>query len=100
MSSLSLTGAREMNTIFTLGINTNTRIEEIAEKVPGGLHFFQLSCYAVPNAREFSVNLMQRAEHCGFKAIMFTVDIAAKGERYAIMRSGFNMPKHLRLVYT
>ena len=45
-------------------------------------------------------NMVKRAEKCGFKAIVLTVDTPFCGIRRADVRNKFALPSHLRLLFT
>jgi len=64
-------GAAAANTIFTLSSYASCTIEEVAEGSPDGLKFFQMYIF---NKRDLVVELVQRAERAGYKALVITVD--------------------------
>ena len=41
--------------------------------------------------------MIRRAEACGYKAIVLTVDTPYLGRRYGELRSKFTLPPHIRL---
>ncbi|KAF5296283.1 hypothetical protein FQR65_LT10279 [Abscondita terminalis] len=86
--------AQEKGTIFILSTFSNTSIEEIAKTAPSAIKWLQLY---VCKDREFSKQLIQRAENAGFKAIVITVDAQVPAIRYDNIRNNYSMPSHLKL---
>uniref|UniRef100_A0A8D8TQY1 (S)-2-hydroxy-acid oxidase n=1 Tax=Cacopsylla melanoneura TaxID=428564 RepID=A0A8D8TQY1_9HEMI len=84
----------EVGSIYILSTLSTTSIEELAQKTPNTIKWFQLYIY---RDREITKNLVQRAEKAGFKALVLTVDTNVFGTRYADIRNKFNMPPHLKL---
>lgn len=82
-----------MNTAFTLSTIATSSIEDIVTNVPNGLHFFQLYIY---NQRDITLQLLQRAEKNGYKAVILTVDTPFFGKRLADNRNKFKLPPHLK----
>lgn len=67
-------------------------MEEVAEGAPNTHKWFQLYIY---KDRKLSEDAVRRAEACGFKAIVLTVDAPRFGIRRADVRNKFNLPAHL-----
>ena len=88
----SFIGAFESDTCFTLSTIATSSIEEIATNVPDVLRFFQLYIY---KERDTTLQLLHRAEACGYKAIILTVDTPFFGKRLADNRNRFKLPPHL-----
>ncbi|KAK5826150.1 hypothetical protein PVK06_021061 [Gossypium arboreum] len=65
------------DTIMILSYRSTCTIEEVASSC-NAVRFFQ--CY-VYKRRDISANLLQRAERCGYKAIVLTVDSPRLGRR-------------------
>ncbi len=80
---------------FTLSTIATSSIEEVAEGAADGLRFFQLYIY---KQRTLTKQLIDRAERCGYKALMLTVDTPFFGKRLADNRNKFKLPAHLKLV--
>lgn len=85
--------AQAAGTIFTLSTISTSSIEEVAEAAPNAVKWFQLYIY---NDRNVTLNLVQRAERAGFKAIVLTIDAPMFGDRRADIRNKFSLPCHLR----
>lgn len=49
------------------------------------------------NFRDATLNLVKRAEKCGYKALVLTVDAPVFGIRHADARNKFKLPPHLKL---
>ncbi len=63
-------------------------MESIAAKVPGQ-KWFQLYFH---RDRDFTLELIRRAEAAGFNALVVTVDAPVNGARNRIQRAGFSLP--------
>ncbi|CAH2007211.1 unnamed protein product [Acanthoscelides obtectus] len=86
--------AQDMGTIFILSTISTSSIEEVAEAAPRGIKWFQLYIY---RDREVTRQLVSRAEHAGFRALVLTVDAPFFGLRLADIRNKFVLPPHLKL---
>ena len=75
---------------FTVGTNSMTSMEEIAEKA-GGTLWFQLYMWS---DRALSHKIVERAKGVGFEALMVTVDGAVPSNREYNYRNGFEIPIH------
>jgi 4-hydroxymandelate oxidase len=84
----SVRGAGEAGALYIVSTSTNTPVDELADAANGPL-WFQL--YVQPD-REFTRDLVQRAEAAGCKAICVTVDNVNIGLRNRQHRSGFVLP--------
>lgn len=73
---------------FTLSTMSSRSIEEVAEAVPDGTHWFQLYVQARPGQ---SRQLVERAATAGFKAIVLTVDLPILGYRVRDRRHGWDL---------
>lgn len=94
-SFFQFTAAQAAGTIFILSTISTSSIEEVAIAAPEGIKWFQLYIYS---DRNVTLNLIKRAEHAGFKALVLTVDAPLFGDRRADMRNKFALPSHLRYV--
>lgn len=65
--------AAALDTIMILSCYATTRLEDVAEKVKGTGANLWLQIYTFKN-RQFTIDLVRRAEESGFKAIVLTVD--------------------------
>ena len=86
--------ASSMNTCMTLSSWATTSIEEVAQANGGGLRWFQLYVY---RDKTITMDLIRRAEHVGYKALVITVDTPILGRRLADSRNKFKLPDHLKL---
>mmetsp|Transcript_27424 Transcript_27424/g.56234 ORF Transcript_27424/g.56234 Transcript_27424/m.56234 type:complete len:308 (+) Transcript_27424:1-924(+) len=84
----------KMNTLMTLSSWSTIALEEVMAAAPGGLKWFQLYVY---KDREVTLNLIQRAERAGYKALAITVDTPVLGRREADIRNQFKLPSHLTM---
>jgi (S)-2-hydroxy-acid oxidase len=82
------------NTIMGLSSLSTTSMEDVARAAPTGLKWFQLYVY---KDRQLTLNLVQRAERAGYKALVVTVDAPKLGRREADIRNRFQLPNHLQL---
>lgn len=85
--------AQAAGTVFILSTISTSSIEEVAEAAPKGVKWFQLYVY---KDRNVTLDLVQRAERAGFKALVLTVDAPMFGDRRADLRNKFALPGHLR----
>ncbi|KAK8514210.1 hypothetical protein V6N13_063114 [Hibiscus sabdariffa] len=69
--------AAACNTIMILSYMSTCTVEEVASSC-NGVRFFQIYVY---KKRDVTANLVQRAERCGYKAIVLTVDTPRLGRR-------------------
>ncbi|CAF4554948.1 unnamed protein product, partial [Didymodactylos carnosus] len=86
------------NTIMIVSTMASTRMELIAEehqktmmeyKTSSSALWYQL--YVLEN-REYTKNLIQRAEKCGYKALVITVDACVIGNRECDHHNNFQLP--------
>jgi len=88
------TAATSMRTCMTLSSWATTSIEEVAQANGSGLRWFQLYIY---RDKSVTMDLIRRAEHAGYRALVVTVDTPILGRRLADSRNKFNLPGHLKL---
>ncbi|XP_039034441.1 peroxisomal (S)-2-hydroxy-acid oxidase GLO4-like [Hibiscus syriacus] len=69
--------AAACNTIMILSYMSTCTVEEVASSC-NGVRFFQIYVY---KKRDITATLVQRAERCGYKAIVLTVDTPRLGRR-------------------
>lgn len=84
----SAQGAAAADATLVVSTSATTSLEDIAAASPKP-KWFQL--YAQPN-REFTRELVQRAEQAGYEALVVTVDTPVLGPRYREIRSRFTLP--------
>ena len=71
---------------------STSSIEEVAKAAPTTHKWFQLYIYT---NRALTRGLVERAEACGFKAIVLTIDAPFFGTRRADVKNQFKLPQHL-----
>lgn len=74
---------------YVLSTAATTSIERVAEQAAGARLWFQL--YALRD-RSATLRLIERIEHCGFEALVLTLDVPVGGKRERDMRNDFTMP--------
>ena len=84
--------AKELNTIFILSTNSNTKLEEIPSDMCKWMQLYILK------DREKSLNLLKKAEQSGFTGVVLTVDCTISSIRDKDMQVGFKIPKGIELV--
>jgi 4-hydroxymandelate oxidase len=82
-------GAAAAGAIYCISTATNTSLEEIRAASDGPL-WFQLY---VQSDREFTKDVVQRAEAIGCRALVLTVDTPVLGTRDRMVRAKFRMPE-------
>ena len=87
----TLKGAEAAGATILLSTFSTVALEEIAAAATKP-HWFQL--YVQPD-REFTRELVRRAEAAGFKALVVTVDTPVLGPRYRELRHKFSLPEGL-----
>jgi len=90
---LILVAAASVGIGYTLSTISTSSIEEVVEAAPDCLRFFQLYIY---KQRNITRQLVARAENCGYKALVLTVDTPFFGKRLADNRNKFKLPPHLK----
>ena len=85
--------AGDLGTAYCLSTISNTPVEDVVAAATGPV-FFQL--YVIQD-REKGHELVSRVAEAGCRALVVTVDTPLIGNREADARTGFVMPKHLRL---
>jgi 4-hydroxymandelate oxidase len=83
--------AASAGVVYCLSTLSTTSMEEVAKA--GGNCWFQLYIY---KDRGITRSLVNRAESCGFRAIVVTVDAPVLGRRERDLRNGFSLPGDLR----
>ncbi len=88
-------GAGKAKAIYVVSSYTTTTLEEI-KKVSSGPLWFQL--YARDD-KEYTKNLVQKAEALGFRALCITVDTPVDGARNRQARANFELPEGINVHY-
>ncbi|KAJ6415799.1 hypothetical protein OIU84_004571 [Salix udensis] len=81
--------AAACNTIMILSFSASASVEEVASSC-NAVQFFQLYVY---KRRDIAVNLVQRAEKSGYKAIVLTSDTPRLGRREADIKNKMIVPQ-------
>ena len=87
--------AAATRTPMVMSAQSGTRIEDISASAQPPLLWFQLYAQA---RREDTLALAKRAQACGARALMLTVDAPVNGARNAEQRMGFRLPDHISAV--
>jgi len=74
---------------FVLSTASNARLESVREAAPNAEQWMQLY---VMGDRAIAEQLVRRAKHAGFQALVLTVDVPVSGSRERDMRNGFKLP--------
>ena len=89
----SAEAARDAGTIYSLSTLSTRSIEDVGQATDAW--WFQLYCFT---DRAITLDLIQRAESAGAKAIMVTVDTPLLGRREADERNRFSLPEGISMV--
>ncbi len=79
---------------FSLSTLGTTTIEDVVATVPKGVNWFQLYMW---KDRDASMELVQRAQTCGVKNLILTVDVPVSGARLRDTRNGLTVPPSLNI---
>ncbi|EEC09188.1 glycolate oxidase, putative, partial [Ixodes scapularis] len=85
--------AQAAGTLMTLSSFSNDCLEDVQRGAPGGLRWFQLFLF---RDREFTRDLVKRAERSGYRAVVLTVDMPVRKTPDFAKMSDFCIPEHLR----
>jgi (S)-2-hydroxy-acid oxidase len=83
----------QANVIYIMSTMSTMSIEDVSTAAPTTWKWLQLYVY---KDRDVSARLIKRAEKCGFKAIVLTVDAPVIGMRLGEAKSKFSLPPHLK----
>ncbi|GAA6006867.1 hypothetical protein JCM10207_009118 [Rhodosporidiobolus poonsookiae] len=86
--------AAKANTSMTLSTYSSTAVEDVVREGNGNPYAMQLS---MMKSRSANLEIIQRAEACGCKALWMTVDCAILGRRLNEARNSFTLPDDLVL---
>lgn len=84
----------KMKTLMVLSTSSTTSMEDVSKEMTSGLLWYQLY---VTKDRSLTLNMIQRAEKSGYKAICITVDAPILGNRESDHRNQFKLPAHLTM---
>lgn len=87
--------AASTNTLLTLSTMSSVSMEDIADATQNSIKWFQLYVF---NDRQQAGTLVRRAEACGFKALVLTVDLPVMGIRRDDVRNNFKLPPYIELI--
>jgi len=90
----TVAGASAIGAAMVVSTEATCSIDEIAQLAEVPL-WFQLY---VQHDREFTRDLVQRAETAGYRALVVTVDAPVSGARNRLQRAGFRLPPGVELV--
>jgi isopentenyl diphosphate isomerase/L-lactate dehydrogenase-like FMN-dependent dehydrogenase len=91
------------STVMILSSLSTTRIEDVADEHRQALNDYPTSTSQlwfqlyILKDRSFTIQLIQRAEQAGFRALVVTVDACRFGNREVDRRNGFRLPEHMQL---
>ncbi|BDS08288.1 alpha-hydroxy-acid oxidizing enzyme [Oceaniferula spumae] len=89
------TAASALRVPYIVSTQASVKLEDIAEKAGGMPLWFQLY---IQHDKDFTKNLVRRAEKAGYEAIVLTVDAPVHGIRNDEQRSGFSLPANVEPV--
>jgi len=84
--------AQKFGIPFTLSTLGTTTVEDVVAAAPSGVNWFQLYMW---KDREASMELVRRAQECGVKNLILTVDVPVAGARLRDTRNGLTVPPSL-----
>lgn len=79
---------------FSLSTLGTTTIEDVVAAAPSGVNWFQLYMW---KDRDASMEFVKRAQACGVKNLILTVDVPASGARLRDTRNGLTVPPSLNV---
>ena len=83
-----------LGTCMILSSWSTSSIEDVAQASGSGLRWFQLY---VCRDKAITINLVQRAEQNGYRALVVTIDTPVEGRKLSCLRNGFDLPGHLKM---
>ncbi|MDK1019149.1 MAG: alpha-hydroxy acid oxidase [Actinomycetota bacterium] len=86
--------AAQSGIAYALSTMATTTPEELALAVPSADRWFQLYVW---RDRKFSMELVERARHAGFRTLILTVDFPVGGARLRDIRNGLTVPPALTM---
>ena len=84
--------AADLGIPYTLSTLGTTSVEDLAAAVPAARRWFQLYLWRDTEAR---FDLVERAQECGYEAVMLTVDTVVAGTRLRDVANGLTIPPQL-----
>lgn len=91
--SAAAEAASEVGSIYTLSTISTTPLEDVARAV-GGASPLWMQVYILKD-REHSEEMIKKAETCGYRALVLTVDCPVKGLQYRSWRDPLKLPPHI-----
>lgn len=82
--------------MFSLSLSSNSSIETVSEKAGDGVRLLQLVAL---RDEQLVMELVTRAEKCGYNGVILTVDHPVRGKKRAEDRIHFHVPPHLQYAY-
>ena len=86
--------AQKFGVPFSLSTLGTTTIEDVLAAAPTGVNWFQLYMW---KDRDASMELVRRAQACGVKNLILTVDVPVSGARLRDTRNGLTVPPSLNV---
>uniref|UniRef100_G3MPT4 (S)-2-hydroxy-acid oxidase n=1 Tax=Amblyomma maculatum TaxID=34609 RepID=G3MPT4_AMBMU len=86
--------SQAFGTVMILSTLCSQSIENVRRGAPHALLWLQL--YVFKN-RSVTIELIRRAEHAGYAALVLTVDTPTWGQRIVDVRNAFNIPKGITI---
>ena len=86
--------AQKFGVPFSLSTLGTTTIEDVLAAAPSGVNWFQLYMW---KDRDASMELVRRAQACGVKNLILTVDVPVSGARLRDTRNGLTVPPSLNV---
>ena len=86
--------AQKFGVPFSLSTLGTTTIEDVVVAAPSGVNWFQLYMW---KDRDASMELVRRAQACGVKNLILTVDVPVSGARLRDTRNGLTVPPSLNV---
>ena len=85
--------AHAMNTCFIQSFYSNKSIEEVSKELPGVMRWLNIRSI---KEKDLLVEVIRRAERCGYGALVVTVDSAKFGNKLSAKRIPFKLPPHMK----
>ena len=85
--------AHTLNTCFIQSFYSNKSVEEVSRELPGAMRWLNIRSI---KEKELLAELIQRAERCGYSALVVSVDSAKFGNKLSAKRIPFKLPPHMK----
>ena len=86
--------AARTGTVMVVSTMATISLEDVAASAPDSPRWFQLYCH---RGREVTVDLVQRAQAAGYRAIVLTVDVPVLSRRRRDEANRFDLPDGMRV---